>query len=123
MESLWRGGLALKQPLRFSPAQTALLIVDVQNDFVADKGWVGRAGGDMRSLQQAVDGINRLIAGARKTGAHVFYITVEHGENVDSAPYQARYERRGMKPGSTLCHAGTWGAGLYDGLTAPHVPA
>jgi len=109
----------LKQPLSFSPAETALLIVDVQNDFVADKGWVGRAGGDMRPLQQAVDGINRLIAGARETGAHVFYITVEHGENVDNGPYQARYERRGMKPGSTICHAGTWGAALYEGLTAP----
>jgi nicotinamidase-related amidase len=109
----------LKQPPSFAPSETAVLIVDVQNDFVADKGWVGRAGGDMQPLQQAVDGINRLIAGARETGAHVFYITVEHGDHVDNGPYQARYERRGMKPDATICHAGTWGAALYEGLTGP----
>ena len=109
----------MKQPPSFAPAETALLIVDVQNDFVADRGWVGRAGGDMRALQQAVDGVNRLIAGARETGVHVFYITVEHGEQVDNGPYQARYERRGMKPDATICHTGTWGAALYEGLTPP----
>lgn len=109
----------MKQRPSFSPSEAAVLIVDVQNDFVADKGWVGRAGSDMRPLQQAVDGINRLIAGAREMGAHLFYITVEHGEQVDNGPYQARYERRGMKPDATICHTGTWGAALYDGLTPP----
>jgi ureidoacrylate peracid hydrolase len=110
----------LKQRSSFLASETAVLIVDVQNDFVADKGWVGRAGSDMRPLQRAVEGINRLITGARETGAHVFYIAVEHGENVDNGPYQARYERRGMKPDATICHTGTWGAALYDGLTPPN---
>ena len=109
----------MKRPLSFSPSETAVLVVDVQNDFVDDKGWVGLGGTDMRPLQGAVAGINRLIEGARETGAHVFYITVEHGPEVDSAPYQARYERRGMTPDKTLCHAGTWGAALYGKLATP----
>jgi nicotinamidase-related amidase len=109
----------LRQPPRFAPAETALLVVDVQNDFVDDKGRVGRDGSDMRPLQQAVDQINRLIAGARQAGAYVFYITVEHGPQVDNTPYQARYERRGMTPEDTICHTGTWGAALYDKLAYP----
>jgi ureidoacrylate peracid hydrolase len=93
--------------------------VDVQNDFVDDEGRVGREGGDMRPLQAATREINRLISAARDAGVHVFYISVEHGGDVDLAPYQARYARRGMTPDDTICQAGTWGAQLYASLTPP----
>ena len=102
-----------------APSQTAVLVVDVQNDFVADDGRVGRSGVDMQPLQQATKGINRLITAARQSGVPVFYIVVEHGHEVDLPPYQARYERRGMTPDDTICHAGTWGAQLYEGLLPP----
>jgi ureidoacrylate peracid hydrolase len=108
------------KPLRkLAPHETAVLVVDVQNDFVDDKGRVGREGADMRPLQAATREINRLIGAARDAGAHVFYISVEHGGDVDLAPYQARYARRGMTPDDTICHAGTWGAELYASLTPP----
>lgn len=102
-----------------SPSQTAVLVIDVQNDFVADNGRVGRDGVDMQPLQQAVHGINRLITAARKSNVPVFYIVVEHGAEVDQLPYQARYERRGMTPNDTICQTGTWGAELFDGLLPP----
>ena len=101
------------------PSETAVLVVDVQNDFVDESGRVGRSGFDMRPLQAAVGEINRLITAARAYGAHVVYVVVEHGGNVDLPPYQARYSRRGMTPDDTLCHAGTWGAGLYSALLPP----
>jgi biuret amidohydrolase len=109
----------LKQPPSFAPSQTAVLVVDVQNDFVHERGRGGRDGTDMRPLQAATQEINRLIAAAREAGAHVFYVTVEHGARVDNLPYQARYKRRGMTPDDTICHAGTWGAELYGALTPP----
>ena len=102
-----------------APSQTAVLVIDVQNDFVADNGRVGRDGVDMQPLQQAVHGINRLITAARRSDVPVFYIVVEHGAAVDELPYQARYERRGMTPDDTICHTGTWGAELFDGLLPP----
>jgi nicotinamidase-related amidase len=49
----------------------------------------------------------------------IVYVRVEHGPDVDTAPYRARYERRGMTPEHTLCHAGTWGAQLDDELRPP----
>ena len=109
----------MKPPPSVNPAETAVLVVDVQNDFVDDRGRSGRDHGDMRPLQAAVRQINRLVTAARQSGAHVFYVSVEHGGAVDNPPYQARYERRGMTAGDTICHAGTWGAELFGELTPP----
>ncbi len=109
----------MKPPRNSAPSETAVLVVDVQNDFVDDAGWVGRSGADMRPLQAAAREINRLIGAARDARAPVIYITVEHGGDVDLPPYQARYARRGMTPEDTICHAGTWGARLYSPLTPP----
>ena len=101
------------------PSATAVLVVDVQNDFVDDRGLVGLSGSDMRPLQAAVGEINRLIAAARGNGVRVVYVVVEHGGTVDLPPYQARYARRGMTPEATICHEGTWGAQLYSGVLPP----
>jgi len=109
----------LKQPPSVAPSETAVLVVDVQNDFVHERGWVGRDGVDMQALQHAAKEINRLIGAAHDAGALVVYIAVEHGGKIDNAPYQERYERRGMTPDDTICHAGTWGAALYSELTPP----
>jgi nicotinamidase-related amidase len=109
----------LKPPPNAAPSETAVVVVDVQNDFVDDAGRVGRAGADMRPLQAAALEINRLIGAARDAGVRVFYVSVEHGRDVDLPPYQARYARRGMTPDDTICHAGTWGAALYSALTPP----
>lgn len=102
-----------------NPAETAVLVIDVQNDFVDDNGRVGRSGADMRPLREATSEINRLITAARAAGARVFYIAVEHGPKVDLPPYQARYARRGMTPDDILCHEGAWGAELYSALLPP----
>jgi len=109
----------LKQPPRVAPSETAVLVVDVQNDFVHDRGRVARDGADMQPLQHAAREINRLIEAAHDAGAPVVYIVVEHGGKVDNPPYQGRYERRGMTPDDTICHTGTWGAELYPELTPP----
>jgi nicotinamidase-related amidase len=109
----------LKPSRKLAPHETAVLVVDIQNDFVDDQGRVGRAGADMRPLQAATREINRLISAARDADARVFYITVEHGGDVDLAPYQARYARRGMAPDDTICQTGTWGAELYSVLMPP----
>ncbi len=101
------------------PATTAVLVVDVQNDFVDDRGRVGREGTDLSALQAAIGHINRLIDAARTVGVPVIYIRTVHGPDVDTAPYQARYQRRGMAPDDTLCHGGTWGAELATGLRPP----
>jgi ureidoacrylate peracid hydrolase len=103
----------------FRPDQTAVVVVDVQNDFVHPKGKGGAEGADMTPLLNASAAINRLLVAARSRNVQIAYVRTEHGPDVDVPPYQARYQRRGMNPEDTLCHGGTWGAELFTDLLQP----
>jgi ureidoacrylate peracid hydrolase len=99
-----------------APSRSALLVVDVQHDFIHPEGWAARHGSP--SLRQVIPPINRLIGAARAAGVPVVYILMEHGPAMDLPNYRARYVARGMD-GDILCAAGTWGARLDGEVTAP----
>ena len=83
---------------------TALLVVDVQNDFADPRGGLYVDGGE-----QVVDVINQEITAARAAGASVIYTQDWHPE---TTPH---FE----KDGGTWpvhCVAGTWGAQLHPEL-------
>ena len=87
-------------------AATALVVVDVQNDFADPAGSLAVAGG-----QDVVPEVNGLIAAASQEGALVVCTQDWHPE---STPHFA-------KDGGTLpvhCVAGTWGAELHPSLAA-----
>lgn len=87
----------------YDPA-TALVVVDVQNDFGDPDGGLYVAGGE-----EVVEGVNAEVAAARDAGAFVVYTQDWHPE---STPHFA-------KDGGTWpvhCVADTWGAELMPGL-------
>jgi ureidoacrylate peracid hydrolase len=100
------------------PLRCALLIVDVQNDFVHPDGWSARHHPGAPSLRQVIPPINRLVAAAHAAAVPVAYILMAHGPAVDAANYRARYASRGMAD-DLLCAEGTWGAELDDELAPP----
>lgn len=100
-------------------SRRALLVVDVQNDFVHPSGKVGTGHGDVRAILTAVDAINDLVRAAREAGAEVAYIRVTHAPEVDTPAYRARYAVRGMSVDDLLCAENSWGADLYEGLEPP----
>ena len=51
-----------------APGNAALLVVDVQNDFVADGGFFDRIGADVKTVQKAIPNLVRLIDKAREAG-------------------------------------------------------
>lgn len=91
-----------------SPAygsHTALLVVDVQNDFADPAGGLYVRGGE-----QVVDVVNEEIARARAAGSPVLYTQDWH------PPVTPHF----AKDGGTWpvhCVADTWGAELHPGLT------
>lgn len=97
----------------------ALLVVDVQNDFVHPSGKVGDGHSDLAPLHSAVDTINDLVRAARKASAPIVYIRVTHSPAVDTPAYRARYAVRGMSSDDLLCAEDSWGAELYQGLEPP----
>jgi nicotinamidase/pyrazinamidase len=91
---------------RYGP-KTALVVVDVQNDFADPAGSLSVAGG-----AAVVPVINREIAMARNAGALVVFTQDWHPP---STPHFAR--DGGIWP--VHCVADTWGARLHPDLSAP----
>jgi nicotinamidase/pyrazinamidase len=83
---------------------TALLVVDVQNDFADPSGSLSVAGGD-----DVIDPLNEQIASASAAGAVVVYTQDWHPEHT---PHFQR--DGGIWP--VHCVADTWGAELRPGL-------
>ncbi len=84
--------------------RTALLIVDVQNDFADPKGSLSVRGGD-----EVVPILNAEIARAREAGAYVAYTQDWHPHDT---PHFAK--DGGVWP--VHCLAGTWGAWFHPDL-------
>jgi nicotinamidase/pyrazinamidase len=91
---------------RYGPA-TALVVVDVQNDFADPAGSLSVAGG-----AAVVPTINREITMARNAGALVVFTQDWHPE---STPHFAK----DGGPWPVHCVASTWGAQLHPNLDAP----
>lgn len=100
-----------------SPGRVALIVVDMQNDYVHPRGRVGRSAGP--EYDTATREINRLIALARGVAVPVVYTLTEHGPGVDLPSYEQMRAKRRPHDVEGVCIAGTWGAALIDGLTLP----
>jgi nicotinamidase/pyrazinamidase len=85
--------------------ETALVVVDVQNDFADPAGSLSVAGAD-----KVVDVVNAEIAAAQAAGAPVIYTQDWH------PPHTPHFETEGG-PWPVHCVAGTWGAELHPRLT------
>lgn len=62
------------EAITFDTAQTAVLVVDMQNDFGSKGGMFDRAGIDISGIQKAVDPTARVLAAARKAGIKIIYL-------------------------------------------------
>ena len=94
------------------PGHTAVLVIDVQNDFCAPGGHTEvNLGKDVADCQAVVDPIVRLVASARRTGALVIWVKADYNRTYLSPPIHARQVARGIA--NAYCVAGTWGAELY----------
>jgi len=112
----WPAPLVESARLRpmLEPARTALVVIDVQHDFVAPDGALGRAGVDMQPLQQPLALIQRLIEAAHGAAVTVAMVRVVTEQATDSRSLRLFYERRGLPPEALeLCRAGTAGADYY----------
>ena len=98
---------------RCDPRYAALIVVDVQNDFVSPEGSAGKRGDDVGAAMGMVPNLTRLIDEARKVGLTIVYIRTTHSEWTDTASW---IYRTSQKSGLNTCREGTWGAEFYDGV-------
>jgi ureidoacrylate peracid hydrolase len=95
------------------PRHTALLVIDVQNDFCHDGGGIARRGGDLRRVQEVV--VPRLAALTRTAaaaGVFVVFARIVQSPQSNSEAWEA------LEPldGDRLVVEGSWGAAYYPGL-------
>jgi nicotinamidase-related amidase len=101
-------------PPMIAPARTALVIIDVQEDFVSPAGAAGRWGVDLAALEPPLQKIEALIAAARAAGVTLAYIRVLTRPETDSDALKALHRRKGLPPQAVaICRAGTSGADYY----------
>ena len=69
----------------FDAAQTAVLVVDMQNDFGDPDGMFGRAGIDLTGIRATVAPTLRVLAAARRAGIRVVYLKMAFRSDLSDA--------------------------------------
>ena len=65
---------AKPEAITFDPAKTAVIVVDMQNDFGSKGGMFDRAGIDISGIQKTVGPTAKVLAAARKAGVKIIYL-------------------------------------------------
>jgi ureidoacrylate peracid hydrolase len=96
------------------PASSALLVVDMQNDFCHPQGAFAMRGLDISLAQRIVPTVGRLLDVAREAGVPVVIMRVVRGENTGWPAFE-RLTRYNYGPGFIPVFVeGTWGAELLE---------
>jgi ureidoacrylate peracid hydrolase len=72
-------------PLKLDEARTAVLVIDMQNDFGAPGGMFDRAGIDISGITAAAATTATVLAAARDAGIPIVYLKMEHPADLSNA--------------------------------------
>ncbi len=107
----------LARPLvdRVAPARTALILIDVLNDFCAPGGKIAATGAATPAVQAALPRISGLLTAARAAGVGVIHVQATYGPHyrAEGSPYRF--------PSAETAEGAVWSASSFD--AAPDSPA
>jgi nicotinamidase-related amidase len=122
---------ARPQPVQIDLARSALLVVDMQNDFCHPEGWFGQKGVNLRATRKPIPMIARLLPAWRAAGGAVVWLN--WGVRLDRLNLPPAVHFKGKRTASGVGYAerspidrgrslvpGDWGAQIVDEL--PVVP-
>jgi nicotinamidase-related amidase len=105
--------LLLDLPDILEPDHTAVMVIDMQNDFCAPGGWTDRiVKRDISSLGPVARPIQTLIDAARVAHIPVLWVRADYASDRISAPMRARSTR--MELTEDCCVPGSWGADWFE---------
>ncbi len=92
---------------------TAVLVIDVQNDFCHEEGGLSRLGSfNLEFIQPMVPRLAAFVDAARGAGVPVIWVKTEYDDATTSAKW---LKRRGGEE-VRICRPGAWGAEWYEGM-------
>lgn len=96
---------------RVRPEHTAVIVVDIQNDFCAEDGYIARHHGCDADANAALADANvRLTDVARAAGSLIVWVQAIYDPEYLSAPMLVR---NGSANDTVRCAEGSWGADFY----------
>jgi len=98
MQPLKAGQLHRSLPAHVAPARTALVVIDVQNDFCDPAGYYGRAGADLSMMPPMAANVARLVAAARAAQVLVIWVRATYDRVVLSEPLAEILSKDGANP-------------------------
>jgi ureidoacrylate peracid hydrolase len=103
---------------RLAPQHTALLVIDMQNDFCAEGGYVETAvGRDASACRAVAEPIKGLVSDARRLGVPVVWVVANYDTARLPAGMQAISRERGIT--TVCCAPSSWGAELFQLAALP----
>ena len=97
---------------------TAVVVVDMQNDFCAEGGYIHkRTGADMSANHALAARINELVEAGRAAGAEIVWIQANYEPRFLSG--QALAKRAQRQISAVCCEGGSWGWSFFE--VAPQV--
>lgn len=106
---------------RLAPRRSALVVIDMQNDFCAPGGYVDAImGKDVSAAAALLPVLDRLIAQARNAGVPVVWVRADYGHAAIPSAMLAKQLRAGIR--AECCAAGTWGADWFGVAPLPREP-
>jgi len=115
------------QAVAIDLARTAMIVIDMQNDFCSPQGWLAHIGVDVTPARTPIAPLNELLPGLRRAGVPVLWVNWgNRPDRLNLSPsllhvYKPTGEGVGLgdklpgKRGRVL-EKGSWAAAIVDGL-------
>jgi nicotinamidase-related amidase len=120
---------ALPQNLTFDLARSAMIVIDMQNDFCAKGGWLDHIGVDVTPARAPIAPLNRLLPALRHRDVPVLWVNWgNRPDRLNLSPsllhvYKPTGEGVGLgdplpQSKAPVLEHGSWAAAIVDGLAA-----
>ena len=78
--------------------KTALLVIDMQNDFISSEGYLGKKGQNLEVVQKTVPAVQSMIGHFRRNGMKVIYTQTVHHKYTNTENWVSRTSQKSLDP-------------------------